>query len=339
MARFSGLVKLRLGHAAFGSILVPELIFVERAGWRFYQPSFFGPPVLGFNIDPNIHIARFSVDVGSPRSNEQTRLILEIRSDGRVRRYGDGAQLYRCVVEGPARLVRLAAGKCSPRADDDFDLRLFHITNPKAFAGILASRELRSSRWNLQGTREMANVAYVYLTSLPGIETEEDLRRIAMASDGVIGFQTTSSRQREDTLDLKVYRESTTGRTSKLQIRVASGLLSPPHLLIHRPIGDQAYYEIVGPEIYRVGVQPGEHLVYNNGNATIDAGKLKLFQYLIVGDASSVEGLGAPYDEEDTKQVAHVESLVDWDLFNFWLVHRNSDQVSARHPEPRAFSK
>jgi hypothetical protein len=27
-------LKLRLGHAAFGSMLMPELIFIKLAGWR-----------------------------------------------------------------------------------------------------------------------------------------------------------------------------------------------------------------------------------------------------------------------------------------------------------------
>ncbi|MER9950378.1 hypothetical protein [Mesorhizobium sp. M0047] len=311
-------------------------MFVEKSGWRFYQPSFFGPPILGFDVGPNIHVARFSVDVGSPRATDLTRLIVEIRADNLVRRYEDGAQLYRCMVEGPKRLARFASGRCWPRPDDDFDLRLLHITNPKAFAGIVGSRELRSSRWNLQGTRELANVAYVYLTSLPAIEVEEDLRRIAMASDGVIRFQTTSSRLHEETLELKVYRESTSGRTAKLQVKIASNLLAPPHMLIHRPMGDQAYYEVVGPEIYRIGVRPGSALTYANGVATIDAGTLKRFDNVVVGDAASIEGLAAPYDEEETKEVVHVERLdAGLDLFEFW---QNSDQVSTRRAEPRIFS-
>lgn len=335
---FPGFVKLRLGHAAFGSMLLPELMFLERSGWHFYQPSFFGPPILGFNVDADIHVARFSVDVGNPRATDLTRLLIEIRSDGLVRCYEDGARLYRCVVEGPKRLTRFASGRCWPRADDDFDLRLFHITNPKAFAAIIGSRELRSSRWNLQGTRELANVSYVYLTSLSAIETEEDLRRIAMSSDGIIGFQTTSSRTREETLKLKIYRESTTGRTARLQVKISSSLLAPPHLLIHRPIGDPAYYEVIGPEIYRVGVQPGTVLTYFNGIATVEERMQKRFDYVVVGDAASVEGLAAPYDEEETKQVAHVEKLdAGLDLFDFWLQNQNSDQVSSRQPEPRIF--
>lgn len=337
--RFEGLVKLRLGHAAFGSMLLPELIFLERSSWHFFQPSFFGPPILGFNVGPDTHVARFSVDVGSPRATDLTRLIVEIRSDGLVKRYEDGSQLYRCFIDGPKGLTRSASGRCRQRADDDFDLRLYHITNPKAFSGIVTSGELRSSRWNLQGTRELGNVAYVYMTSLPSIESEEDLRRIAMSSDGVIRFQTTSSRAREEALELTVYRENTTGRTARLQVNLASNLLAPPHLLIHRPVADQPYYEVVGPEIYRVGVHPGVALAYGNGIATGDEASMKRFDYLVVGDASSIDGLAAPYDEEDTDQVVHLEKLnAGLDLFEFWLEHQNSDQVSSRNPEPRILS-
>ncbi|WP_152967618.1 hypothetical protein [Pannonibacter phragmitetus] len=337
--QFEGLVKLRLGHAAFGSMLLPEMIFLKRSDWHFFQPSFFGPPILGFNVGPDTHVARFSVDVGGPRATDLTRLIVEIRSDGLVKRYDDGAQLYSCLIDGPKRLTRFASGRCRRRSDDDFDLRLFHITNPKAFSGIVGSGELRSSRWNLQGTRELGNVAYVYLTSLPAIDSEEDLRRIAMSSDGIIRFQTTSSRAREETLELTVYRENTTGRTARLLVNLASGLLAPPHLLIHRPIGDQPYYEVVGPEIYRIGVQPGAALTYAKGIATADEASLKRFDYLVVGDASRIEGLAAPYDEEETDQVVHVERLdAGLDLFQFWLEHQNSDQVTNRNPEPRIFS-
>ncbi|WP_297730304.1 hypothetical protein [uncultured Maricaulis sp.] len=338
--RFDGLIKLRLGHAAFGSTLLPEILFIEFGSkWRFYQPSFFSPAILVFNKEPGIHVAQISVDVGGPRESKLTRLVLELRSDGFVRSHDDGAQLYRCEVKGPRRLARHASGQCWRRADDDYDVLLFHITSPEAFSGIVTSGELRSSRWNLQGTRELANVAYVYLTNLPSIEAEEDLRRIAMSSNGVIHFQTTPYRALEETLELEVYRENTAGRTTKLQVKVASDLLAPPHLLIHRPIGDQAYYEVIGPEIYRVGVQPGVALEFARGRATVDAVKLKRFGYVVVGDASTVEGLAAPYDEEESKEVVHVEKLdAGLDLFEYWLNHQNSDQISSRHPEPRILS-
>lgn len=331
-----GFVKVRLGHLGVGSVLAPELIFVRRAGLRFYQPSFFGPPILGFNVEPGLHVARFSVDVAGPR-DEPARYILTIKSDGHVRRYADGAQLYRCELEGPADLIRHSAGRARELADGNFALALFHVTNNAAFAAIKKSRELRSSRWNLQGTRELANVAYVYLTSMPDVRTEEDLRRIAMASDAVIRFQTTSARAREEMLELDVYRESTSQRTASLPVWVASATLSPPHLLLHRPIAD-AYYEVIGPEIYRVGVQPGVALRLDGGVATADEASLKRFTYLVVGDATEVAGIAAPYDEENTDQIMHIEPLeAGVDLFDFWQRNRNSDQMTGRLLEARRF--
>ncbi|WP_180901479.1 hypothetical protein [Martelella soudanensis] len=45
---------------------------------------------------------------------------------------------------------------------------------------------------------------------------------------------------------------------------------------------------------------------------------MKRFDYLVVGDASSIDGLAAPYDEEETDQVVHVERLdAGLDLFEF----------------------
>ena len=332
-----GVVKLRLGHLQVGSVLAPELIFVRRAGLRFYQPSFFGPPVFGFNVEAGVHAARLSVDLAGPQSETPARYMLTIRSDGLVRRYADGAQLYRCDLEGPANLARHAAGRAQEKPDADFALALHHVTNNAAFAAIKLSGELRSSRWNLQGTRELANVSYTYLTSLPKIRSEEDLRRIAMASDGIIKFQTTSARMREETMELKVYRESTSRRTASLPVTVASALLSPPHLLLHRPVGD-AYYEVIGPEIYRVGVQPGVALDWSLGQASVAEALLKRFTYLVVGNAADIAGIAAPYDEENTEQIIHIEQLDGaLDLFDFWQAHSNSDQMTGRALQAREF--
>jgi hypothetical protein len=122
-------------------------------------------------------------------------------------------------------------------------------------------------------------------------------------------------------------------------VRVETDILAPPHLLIHRPFGDQAYYEVVGPEIYRVGLQPGEALMYGHTATTADAGALRRFEYLVVGDASTLEGLSAPYDEEETKQVVHLQKLgAGIDLFDFWQANANSDQVTDRQPEIRMLS-
>jgi hypothetical protein len=330
-----GIVKLRLGHSRNGSVLVPEQLFIEADdGWRFYQATFFGPPIFGFNVEPKLHVVRFNVDVGEPRAQAVTRVIVTVRSDELVRKFDDGAQLYRCDVEAPPGLLAQSTGSVDLLPDGDFALHLFHVTNDEAAESIRASGEIRSSSWNLQGTRKLKNVGYSYFTSLHQIRDKADLQRIGMSSDGKFGLQTTSFRPLERVLVLEVYRENTAGRTRSLDVAVPSRLLAPPHLLLHRT-GMEAYYEVVGPEIYRVGLLPSSSLPYVDGNVVPDDALLKRFTYIVAGDAAEIDGLAAPYDEEDTEQVMHLELLEGTDPFEFWLQHANSDQMTGREFEPR----
>jgi hypothetical protein len=158
-----------------------------------------------------------------------------------------------------------------------------------------------------------------------------------MASSGKIAFQTTSNRPAERVLELTVYRESTTGRTSVVNVDVPSSLLAPPHLLLHPQIfGSPAYYEVVGPEIFRIGVKPGTKVPIPHGLVSPAASELKTFEYIVLGDASELQGLSAPYAEEETEQVMHLERIDgESDLFAFWLNHANSDQVTGRTFEVR----
>jgi hypothetical protein len=334
---FEGVVKLRLGHSTNGSVLVPEQVFLNtQEGWKFYQTSFFGAPIFAFNVEPHLHVARFNVDVGPPRAKAATRLIVTVRSDELIRRLPDGSHLYRCQLEGPPTFPHEPTGDADLLPDNDFALHLFHVTNGNAAKGIRNGGEIWSSAWNLQGTRRLKNVAYAYLTSLPDIRGRDDLRRIAMASDGKIGLQTTSCRAREQVLVLEVYRESTSQRTESLPVAIASRLLAPAHLLVHRT-ETETYYEVVGPEIYRVGLRPGASLRYLDGKGLGDEAILKRFTYIVVGDAAQVQGLAAPYDEEETHQIMHLEGLDKCDPFEFWIQHANSDQTTGRRIEPKEF--
>lgn len=332
-----GFVKLYLGHSDRGSVLVPAQLFAKAGPWRFFQPSFFGPCHIGFEIQDGFHIADFTVDVTTPQGVKPTRLLVRITSNSRVRTYPDGGQLYTCRLAGPARLAPHAAGRCQRLEDNDFELTLFHHTNPTAYGKIRASQELWGSRWNLQGTRQLTNVSYVYFTSLPKIRTPDGLERIAMASTGTIYFQTTSNRMQEEVLPLKVYRESTTGRTNTIEVHVPSAGLAPPHLLFHAFVHpNPAYYEVVSPEIFRVGLIPDAKLAIPRMVAAIKPNELKCFDYIVLGDTSVVDGLAAPYDEENTKQIMHLERLErELDFFEFWRSHANSDQMIGRTFDPR----
>lgn len=332
-----GFIKVRLGHSDRGTVIIPEMIFAKVGPWRYFQPSFFGPCFIGFEIEDDLHIATFSVDVGPPRTAAPTRLIVKIRSDERILAFSDGSQLYACQIIGPQRLAPIATGRCQRMENGGFAIRLFHQTNRTAFASIRSTQELWASTWNLQGTRRLKNVTYVYLTSLPKIICQEDLNRIAMASNGILRFQTTSSRAVEEVLELQVYRENTRERTSRLEVYISTALLAPPHLLFHPMISSEpAYYEIVGPEIFRVGLTPGAKLPIPRGTATPTDDSLKSFEYIVMGDAGSTAGLAAPYDEEETLQVMHLEQLEDGnDLFEFWRKHANKNQMNRPDLERR----
>lgn len=315
---YNGWIKVRLGHGDVGSVLVPDQIVVRHAGWRFYQPSFFGPNVLGFNLEPDVHEARFSVDVGNPRGKHPTRLLVTFRSDGLIRTYDDGSHVYRCQVEGPRSIQRFASGRCTPVDDGAFNLSLFHHTTPDNYPKIRKSGELWSSPWNLAGVRKLENVSYGYLTSLERVKNAADLARIAMANDGKLRFQTTSARLAEEVVEITVYRDDTTGRTASLALDLPWELIAPPHLLLHQPLFGQAYYEVVAPEIFRIGMQPRCSLKIDGRKLLASTDERKQFNYIVLGKTSTAEGILAPYDEEGTAMIMHLQRFEDGQsLFDF----------------------
>jgi hypothetical protein len=328
---YDGYIKVRLGHNRWGSVIVPDQLVIKNAGWQFFQPSFFGPCVLGFDLEPGDHEARFSMDVGGPRESNPRRIFVTIRSNDLVREYADGSQVYACVIEGPEKLSPFASGKCEQLGEGEFALRLYHHTTPTNYPNIVASKELWSSPWNLAGVRKLENVAYAYLTSLPKIASEADLHRVAMASKGELRFQTTSIRSVEETLSLTVYRDDTNGRTASLEFQVPWALIAPPHLLLHQPATEQAYYEVVGPEIFRIGMPPSCKLTIAGKMLVSEEADRKSFDYVILGEANELDGLTAPYDEENTTMIMHCQRFASGQtLFDFWQTQQNSDQMTGR---------
>ena len=328
---YEGFIKVRLGHSVGRTVMVPDQIVIEHAGWRFYQPSFFGPCILGFDLEPGLHQGRFSADIGGPREDTPARIMITVRSDQILRRYEDGSHVFRCLIEGPSNIQRYSAGRCVPAEEGAFDLKLFHHTTPVNFPLIRKSGELWSSPWNLAGVRRLLNVAYAYLTSLEKVKDKQDLSRIAMASEGLIRFQTTSNRKREEVVQLEVYRDDTSGRTASLEMHVPWDLIAPAHLYFHLPASEPAYYEVVAPEIFRLGMLPEKKLRLEGKRLSAKNEDRKTFQYVVLGDTSSQEGIIAPYDEENTKMVAHLERFDGTDtLFDFWRANQNTDQMAGR---------
>lgn len=340
-----GLIKLRLCHARGRSYLLPDVL-IGFGGTRFFLPSFFGPPKLLFNVPstvsplgPKHHVATLNLDVAAPRANVATRLAVEFKSDDRIHVYDDGAQLYRCTYRAPLaiRLSDQVAGECVALADGDFAIAVYHHTSAVNAVLIHSSGELWSSTWNLAGTAELTNVSHLYFTTLPTIEDEADLRRVAMSSTAAIGFQTTSDRFREAATTLPVYKGDINARCSAIRFLVPLGAIAPAHLLFHPMTqAEPAYYEVVGQEIVRVAVNPGVAGTITGGEIVVSPSRLKRFSYVIEGDASGLDGLVEPMREANAFSVAHIESLdAGLDLFEFWQANKNRDLHSGRPYEAR----
>lgn len=288
---------------------------------------------------PKHHVATLNLDVAAPRAKVATRLAVEFQSNDRVRVYDDGAQLYRCTYRAPLaiRLSDQVAGECVALADGDFAIAVYHHTTVANAALIHSSGELWSSSWNLAGTAELANVSHLYFTTLPTIEDEADLRRVAMSSSAAIEFQTTSDRFRETAIALPVYKGDINARGSAIRFLVPLGAIAPSHLLFHPMTqAEQAYYEVVGPEIVRVPVKPGVAGTITVGEVVVPPSGLKRFSYVVEGDASGQDGLVEPMREANAFSVAHIEALdAGLDLFEFWQANKNRDLHSGRTFEAR----
>jgi len=340
-----GLIKLRLCHARGRSYLLPDAL-IGFGGTRFFFPSFFGPPELVFKVPstgssfgPKHHVATLYVDVAAPRAAVATRVAVKFRSDDRVRVYEDGVQLYRCTYRAPlaTRLADQIAGSCVTLADGDFGLTVYHHTTAANAALIQSSGQLWSSAWNLAGTAELTNVSHLYFTTLPTIEGEADLRRVAMSSYATIGFQTTSDRHREAAVALPVYKGSVDTRGSAIRFVLPLGIIAPAHLLFH-PLtrAEQAYYEVVGPEIVRVAVKTGVVGTITGEELGVPTSGLKRFSYIVEGDASGLDGLVEPMREASAYGAAHIEALdTGLDLFEFWQANKNRDLHAGRPFEAR----
>jgi hypothetical protein len=290
---------------------------------------------------------RFSVDVSCGQ-----RLEVRFKSHDFVAVFEDGSELYKCSLLGPPSLHSYATGEAELRRGKGPLITLYHHTTQDSKNRILEGGAFRLSHWNIQGTdKTVKNVGYVYFTALDRITCDEDLKCIAMSSDAVIylvidGFSPPNllsaeilERHSQSILPLKVYRGSTSDRQATLAFQVDATTLAPQHLLLHT--GDlPMWYEICNPFTHRIGVVPDNQLCFRG--SVIERGSFpsKTFAYLVVGDASSVVGLAAPYDEETTEAIFKIEPpRPAAPLLNVWFDDGNTDLYSTKRPELQSFDQ
>ena len=90
-------------------------------------------------------------------------------------------------------------------------------------------------------------------------------------------------------------------------------------MYLHAAKGQAVYYEACNPNIYRVGLQPRKVAPIIDGVLNVTDTDRKRFEYMVLGDADTEAGLIAPFDEEETKSLLHVEACTQQTLFDFWI--------------------
>jgi hypothetical protein len=342
----SGFIKCKLAHGDRYSVVVPDLLFISD-GSRWLQPLAFGPNMIEKYDSEDIR-CQFTIDVSC-----RNRLKVWFAKRNLVQRLQDGSELYRCWFRGPRDLPDFATGESVFEEGVPPLIKLYHHTKPETKEKILVSGEFWASVWNIQGTRrKLTNVAYVYFTALDSVKFEADLAAIAMSSNGYIdmlvdGFWPPQNMSKKELLrrykdvymlHLPVYRASTKDRTATLEYLVDSSCLAPQHTWRHdSPQG--VWYEVCSPFTHRVGLIPSQKLPITGPEIRSGGFSAKRFDYVIVGDATTVGGLAAPYNEENTTDIWKTERIPDGStILDFWMDNGNTDLFSGKKPEMQGFT-
>jgi hypothetical protein len=343
--KHQGYIKCKLAHGRGISVIIPDFLFIGKDASHWLQPLSFGPPFLDKHPDDQIR-CRFSVDVEGGH-----RIGVTFWQKDLLQQFGDGSELYSCILEGPTDLTKSFTGMAVYSPPSRPLVRLFHHTTQDRKESILKSGEFWLSHWNIQGTEtKVVNVGYVYFTSLEKILTTQDLNLIAMASDGILPIGVDNftppamlppdwqTRFAGQILGLKVYRESTSGRTDSLEFIIDVTSLAPQHLWRHAPANDHVWYEVCNPFVQRIGLVPGNKLPIKGHQIVADGLPLKRFEYVVMGDARKLSGLAAPYNEEETNNILKIETSIDEaGMLAFWFSHGNSDLFTNKKIEFMGF--
>lgn len=328
--KYDGYVKCKLVHNKQYSLVFPEQILIDFDGTiRWIQPLYF----LASRIEKHgdIDVCILDVDVSHGHC-----LQVEFSSNAILAKYEDGSCLYRCSVAGPKYLYPYTTGPARI-SQNRIQIKLHHHTDTKARKSIRRSGEYWSSNWNIQGMKQTKNIAYLYLTPLPSITYPADLEEIAMSSSGKLAFRLDQTEADRHDLVLDVARESTANRTKTLSHWVDSSLLATQPVYRHIPNGTvPVYYEVVCPYIHRIGVANGTTIKIEGKRLVPDCPKN--LEYAVIGEASTLPGLEAPYDEEATEQILKVEMFdEDQEIIGFWFSNGNTDQYSTKDVEVASF--
>lgn len=317
-----GYLKCRLVHMKDRSFVLPDVLMASGLTRQFFSPQFFNPNRIAFfGGDGSADLCRMVVEVLG-------RVDLEVAffRSGLIKQCSDGSFIYKCAYKTVEDVPFPSGQGTWRRKGDTFELALFHHTNDAGFEGIKGSGELWSSPWNIQGTKKLKNIGYGYFTSLERIEHELHLKEIAMSEQGIAHFLPTNAPMNTLFATVLLVPQQTAGdRTKNLRFWVDTESISPSHVWMHRPMDQPAYYEIVLPKVFRVGVHPEKTLPFRGTRLAVPKEYIKTLRYAIVGDADDDAGLIAPYNEEETMQLAKIDFIPDgMEIIERWYQQQNT---------------
>jgi hypothetical protein len=231
-------------------------------------------------------------------------------------------------------------------------LELFHHTSAVAKPLILDSGHFRTNGIHIQGVKkQLVDIAYAYFTPLDSIEYDNDLRMIAMSQEEVVHLLVDGSelppvlppdfetKYRAELLTLPVYASSPEKREATIAVTVDAVALAPQHLYRHEPPATAVYYEICTPFIHRVGTKPGAVIEFDAKRTIWAKRDLLSHEYVVLGDATTLSGLRAPYDEEETDDILKLQRLQPKeDILDFWGAHQNEELFSGIDVRFRRFA-
>jgi hypothetical protein len=331
-----GYIKCKLVHAENFSVIIPDQVYFNWNGsLRWLQPFIFLPCRLANFDDYTLCDILFDISCGYTSR-------ARFKSSDFIRSFDDGSQLFKCELLMPDDAGEYAIGIAEKDANWNFSVELFHHTKPEIIQLITDSEKLLGSKWNIQGSRELKNSEHVYFTPLHEIKVNNDLERIAMSHEEQIklirdNFNPPSillpgweEKYKNDFLLMKVYREDAENRTATLSYMVPAHYISPHHILKHSPHGEPVYYEISTPFIHRVQIGKGESLAFK-GKLILEHEGIINHNFIIIGDATRLDGLQAPYDEENTVHIFKIEFLEGENILDFWFSNANQNIFGGRN--------
>ncbi|MEP0366218.1 MAG: SEC-C metal-binding domain-containing protein [Cyclobacteriaceae bacterium] len=328
-----GMIKCRLIHTEANSIILPDYIFYDT-GW--IQPLNFTAPLIS-KLDEKTIVTDFSIGI-------QNGITIKLRyfNSGYIKSYPDKSQLFECEIYGPEDLADYLSGDFIEE-NNQILLKQYHHTNQKGHDGILGSKSLWSSVWNYKGNKEVVNHSFVYFTHIPQIKFDSDLMTVAMAADGNLHYTVDSfippvnmsknqlEKFKDSIYTAEVYKATAGVRDKTLEFYVPVNLIDAKHIYKHAQ--HTVFYEICFPYIHRIRMAPKSVLHFNAEMRVEPESNTISGEYLIVGDATTKDGLAAPFEEEETKFVFKFEDCEDSPLPEFWIEKSNQDHFSNKEIE------